>query len=135
MAFSSAALVGTFKSGSTASSAYRLWKCRYAARESRRSVELLAMLASTSWCAPWRQPWMAVPAGSSTKVTGSAASEGNARAKAAISKRGHSSCDVASMFVPVHPTHMVRVKPLSHPLCGVIAPVTLCHHERGDQQD
>jgi hypothetical protein len=39
------------------------------------------------------------------------------------------------MFVPVQQTHMVRIKPLGHPLCGVIAPVAMCHHEPGDQQD
>jgi hypothetical protein len=42
--------------------------------------------------------------------------------------------NAASMFVPVQPTHMVRVKPLSYPLRGMIAPVPLRHHEPGDQQ-
>jgi len=44
-------------------------------------------------------------------------------------------CDAASMFVPVQPTHMVRIKPLGHPLFWVIAPVPLRHHEPCDQQD
>jgi hypothetical protein len=48
---------------------------------------------------------------------------------------GFSLCDATSMLVPVQPTHMVRIKPLGHPLFWVSAPVPLRRHEPGDQQD
>src|SRR5882757_10061135 len=39
------------------------------------------------------------------------------------------------MLTAMQPTHMVRIKPLSHPLFWMTAPVKLRRHEPGEQQE